>query len=167
MLQTILSYLTRNKRHENNLFTRVFYTFRHLKRRVYIYDKTYYLHRLIAQTFLSNPEKKEQVNHKDGKKLNNAVDNLEWVTNQENQIHKFLNGLGNNFTRKIVQYDLEMNEIKRFPSIVEASRILHVGKSNILGVLTNYRKTAGGFIFKYEELANDLNRLSLKIEKEK
>jgi hypothetical protein len=117
--------------------------------RVYIYDKTYYLHRLIAQAFLSNPEKKEQVNHKDGNKLNNALDNLEWVTNQENQIHKFATGLGNNFTRKIVQYDLKMNEIKKFSSIVEAAKELIIGKSNIFGVLTNYRKTAGGFIFKY------------------
>ena len=119
--------------------------------RVYIYNKTYALHRLIAQTFLLNPEKKEQVNHKDGNKLNNALDNLEWVTNQENQIHKFETGLGNNFKRPIIQYDLHMNKIKNFYSIVEAAKELTIGKSNIRGVLTNDRKTAGGFIFKYLE----------------
>ena len=117
--------------------------------RVYIYKKTFTLHRLVALTFLENPENKEQVNHKDGNKLNNSIQNLEWVTNKENQIHKFQIGLGNNFTRKIIQYDLEMNKVKEFNSIVEASKELNIGKSNIRGVLTNSRKTAGGFIFKY------------------
>ena len=119
--------------------------------RVFIYNKTYTLHRLIAFAFLENSENKEQVNHIDGNKLNNCVNNLEWVTNQENQIHKFKIGLGNNYTRKITQYDLEMNKITDFNSIVEASKTLNIGKSNIRGVLTNNRKTAGGFIFKYLE----------------
>ena len=117
--------------------------------RVYIYNKTFALHRLIALAFLDNPENKEQVNHIDGIKLNNSVENLEFVTNQENQIHKFKIGLGNNFTRKITQFDLEMNKIKDFNSIIEASKELNIGKSNISGVLSNSRKTAGGFIFKY------------------
>jgi len=117
--------------------------------RVYIHNKTYALHRLVALAFIENIENKEQVNHIDGKKLNNSVENLEWVTNRENQIHKFKIGLGNNYTRKIVQYDLEMNKIKEFNSIIAASRELDIGKTNISGVLVNHRKTAGGFIFKY------------------
>jgi hypothetical protein len=119
--------------------------------RVYIYNKTYALHRLIALTFIPNIENKEQVNHIDGNKLNNSIENLEWVTNQENQIHKYKIGLGNNYTRKIIQYDLQMNKIKNYNSIAEASKELNIGKSNIGGVLTNYRKSAGGFIFKYLE----------------
>jgi len=110
---------------------------------------TYRLHRIVALTFIENPENKEQVNHIDGNKTNNAVSNLEWVTNQENQIHKFKTGLGNNFTRKIGQYDLEYNLIKEFGSIAGAAKELNIGKGNIRGVLTSYRKTAGGFIFKY------------------
>jgi hypothetical protein len=117
--------------------------------RVYIYNKTYALHRLIALAFIENIENKEQVNHIDGNKLNNSVENLEWVTNRENQIHKFKIGLGNNYTRKIVQYDLEMNKIKEFNSIIAAAKALDIGNTNIRGVLVNNRKTAGGFIFKY------------------
>ena len=98
--------------------------------RVYIFNKVYYLHRLIAIAFILNPEKKEQVNHKDGNKLNNSLKNLEWMTNQENQIHKFKNGLGNNFTRKIVQYDLEMNKLNEFNSIKDAMDTLGVKTIN-------------------------------------
>ena len=119
--------------------------------RVYIYNKTYALHRLIALAFIENLENKEQVNHIDGNKLNNSVENLEWVTNGENQIHKFKIGLGNSYTRKIVQYDLEMNKIKEFKSIIGAAKELDIGKTNIMGVLVNRRKTAGGFVFKYLE----------------
>ena len=119
--------------------------------RVFILKKTFALHRLVAFTFLDNSENKEQVNHKDGNKLNNSIENLEWCNNKENQIHKFKIGLGNNFTRKIIQYDLNMNKIKEFNSITEASKELNIGKSNIQGVLSNHRKTAGGFVFKYIE----------------
>ena len=113
------------------------------------HNKNSSINRLVAVAFIENTENKEQVNHIDGNKLNNSVENLEWVTNQENQIHKFKIGLGNNFTRKITQFDLEMNKIKDFNSIIEASKDLNIGKSNISGVLSNSRKTTGGFIFKY------------------
>jgi len=119
--------------------------------RVYIYNKTFALHRLIALTFIENPENKCQVNHIDGNKINNYVTNLEWVTNKENQIHKFKIGLGNNFTRKIIQYDLELNEIKKFNSIVRAGKELNIGKTNIFNVLNNKQKSTKGFIFKYLE----------------
>jgi len=119
--------------------------------RVLIYNKTYALHRLVAITFIENSENKEHVNHIDGNKLNNLISNLEWNTCSENNLHKFQNGLGNNFTRKITQYDLQMNKIKDFNSITKASKELNIGKSNISGVLNNYRKSARGFVFKYLE----------------
>ena len=122
--------------------------------RVYIYNKTYALHRLVALAFIQNPENKQQVNHVDGNKLNNSVENLEWTTCSENNLHKFKIGLGNSYTRKITQYDLEMNKINDFNSIVEAAKQLNIGKGTISGVLTNYRKTAGGFVFKYADDTN-------------
>lgn len=124
--------------------------------RVYINNKTFGLHRLVAFTFLENPENKETVNHKDGNKTNNCVNNLEFATNKEQQIHKFQIGLGNNFTRKIKQYDLSGNLIKEFDSIVSAAKEMNVSKSTIRGVLINYRKMAAGFIWKYSE-DNNLN----------
>jgi hypothetical protein len=119
-------------------------------KRVRIGDVKYLLHRLVAFTFIPNPENKAQVNHIDGNKLNNSVDNLEWVTNQENQIHKVKTGLYKG-THKIIQYDQNMNIISKFNSIVEASRLLGVSASCISSNCTGrVKKLQCGFHFRYD-----------------
>lgn len=56
-------------------------------------NKVLFIHRLIAKTFISNPNNLPQINHKDGNKLNNCITNLEWCTNLYNQQHAWKNGL--------------------------------------------------------------------------
>lgn len=58
-----------------------------------------YLHRLMAEAFIDNPNYKEEVNHINGNKLDNSIENLEWVTRRENQSHYFGN---NNKTSQFV-----------------------------------------------------------------
>lgn len=55
--------------------------------------KTFKIHRLVALSFIPNPNNLPQVNHIDGNKENNCVTNLEWITNTENQRHAIKNGL--------------------------------------------------------------------------
>lgn len=62
-------------------------------KRVRIKTTTYLVHRLIALTWLPNTFNKEQINHIDGDKLNNNINNLEWSTNQENRDHAVKNDL--------------------------------------------------------------------------
>lgn len=53
----------------------------------------YKVHRMVAVAFIPNPDNKRVVNHKDGNKSNNHVDNLEWATDSENQLHAYKTGL--------------------------------------------------------------------------
>ena len=115
--------------------------------------KTFRVHKLVAETFLLNQNNYLEINHKDGNKLNNCVDNLEWCNRSYNVTHAWKNKLNKGASKKVLQYDLRNNLIAEFISSSEASRILHINGGNIRACCNHsYRhKTAGGYIWRYAD----------------
>lgn len=96
--------------------------------------KTYKLHRLIAETFIQNSCNYTDVNHKDENKLNNHVDNLEWVTHKYNMNYGTIKDRlrNNKFNKHVLQYDLQGNFIKEWESIRSISKYYNANTGNIV-----------------------------------
>ena len=111
-------------------------------------SKQFQLHRLVAQAFVPNPENKPQVNHKDEKKSNNCIENLEWATAKENINYGTHN---ERISRKILQYSKSGEFIREWQSAREVERLLGINNSNIIQCCKGKLKSSGGFIWKYKE----------------
>ena len=92
-------------------------------------QRTYYIHRLVANNFIENINGYKEINHKDGNKSNNIIDNLEWCDRKHNLKEAYRLGLketpkgvNNVKSRKIIQYDLYTGNIKVWDSISDAKR---------------------------------------------
>ncbi len=80
-------------------------------------SKHHKIHRLIAQTFIPNLENKPEINHKNGIKLDNRIENLEWVTHKENMQHAYKNGLINKSANAKLNWqqieEIRQNHVKK------------------------------------------------------
>lgn len=113
--------------------------------------KTRTIHRLVAKAFIPNPQNKREVNHIDGNKNNNCIDNLEWVTPKENMAHSRLTGLNKGHpktkpskARKVLC--LETNQIYKSAGVI--SKLLGVNRCAVSHQIARQGKCKG-FTFVY------------------
>ncbi len=126
--------------------------------RVDLNGKLCRVHTLVAETYIDNPNNYNQVNHIDGNKTNNNVDNLEWCTCSQNLLHAYKNGFKSvNYEnikepRPILQLSLDGEVIRRFERIIDVERELGYNPSGLVKVCRGKRKTAYGYKWQYADL---------------
>ena len=110
--------------------------------------KYFKLHRLVAQAFIPNIDNLSEINHKDENKLNNCVENLEWITCIDNCNYGSRN---KRLSRKILQYSKSGEFIREWQGALEVERVLKIAQPNITQCCKGKRKSSGGFVWKYKE----------------
>lgn len=104
------------------------------------------IHKLVYSLFKDDYDEQKQINHIDGNKQNNSLENLELVTNQQNVLHSYY--ILHNNIHQIGQFDIQNNLIAIYDSMSAAARAINGSVSAISQVCAGKAKTHKGFIWK-------------------
>lgn len=108
------------------------------------------VHRLVAETFITNLNDLPCVNHKDENKTNNYVNNLEWCSQKYNMNYGTCpQKIGKANSKSVIQKTKENTFVKKYASIIEAQRQTGISNGSIGDCLHNRRKSAGGYLWEY------------------
>ena len=116
--------------------------------------KQFYLHRLVAEYFIDNPNDLPEVNHIDGNIYNNNASNLEWISKIDNMRHANDNNLINRWKRAIIVIDKNTKEKKIFESVSKCAEYFNYSKGRISNYCNN-KYNNKNYIFSYETKLND------------
>ena len=118
------------------------------------------VHRMVAMTFIENPDNKPYVNHINGIRYDNNVENLEWVTQSENIQHAVKTGLMQNGRKKaVIQYNLNGDRMATFESASEAARQTGGSQSKITMCCKRQRETANDYQWRYYDDIQDVQKV--------
>ena len=120
--------------------------------------KAYYLHRIVAEHFIDNPNNLPEVNHIDGDFYNNRAENLEWISKIDNMRHANENNLIKRYTRRIIITHKETGEEKMFDKLTDCAKFLKYNKGKI-SLTCRGKRNDKIWIMKYEkeEKQEDIN----------
>jgi hypothetical protein len=115
---------------------------------IMINKKNYRLHRLLALAFIPNPNNLSVVNHINGNKFDNRIENLEWVSHSDNSLHSAKQKKKYEY---ILQYDINENFVNKYLSVKDViSKNPIFNMKSVYNVLKNKQKTANSYIWKFE-----------------
>tara|TARA_B100001094_G_C18106905_1_gene758901 strand:+ start:226 stop:1356 length:1131 start_codon:yes stop_codon:yes gene_type:complete len=112
--------------------------------------KSYYLHRIVAEHFIDNPNNLPEVNHIDGDFYNNKASNLEWISKIDNMRHANHNQLIKRYTRKVILTNKETGEVHQFYKVTDCASFLKYSPS-MISLTCNNKRTDKLYDIKYEK----------------
>lgn len=129
------------------------------------YKRKFYIHRIVAETFIPNINNKKEVDHIDTIVTNNRIDNLRWVTRSENHLNpitrerrrevakhiKKASGANHHRSRPIYQYTLKGVFIKNWESSIQIEQSMNISRRCVLDCCRGKYEKSHGYIWRYEK----------------